>query len=404
MKLNILFVDDDTNLLAGVRTMMHSMRKEWKCRYASSTADALELVGKYPFDVVVSDMRMPGMDGSDFLKEVEKIQQGAVRIILSGYSEMQAQLKSTGSAHQFLSKPCSTDTIVNTIRRVAELKDILTDDKIRKIVSELDSLPVIPELITKIREELERPDPDIAKVGRLVEQDAGTSATLLKVVNSTFFGFYEKITSPSRAVVMLGTEVLKGLVLGVNLLRELDVDSLNGYSVYKLWDHSLQTGYFARAIAKCESTDRSFIDCCFVSGLLHDVGKLVLITKMDSFYQLVLDAVAEQGGPVVKQEMRVLGATHAGVGAYLLGLWGFNEDVVKSVYSHHSFKDCGDKLTAPLIVHVADCLQHEIGLMDSDYVFYPLEIECLEKLNLQDRLEVWKEECAKAMEDKYERC
>ncbi|WP_432738345.1 HDOD domain-containing protein [Maridesulfovibrio sp. FT414] len=403
MKLNILFVDDDKNILAGFRTMMHAMRKEWKCHYSLSTTEALQLVDEVSFDVVVTDMRMPGMDGSDFLKEVEKKQSGAVRIILSGYSDMQAQLKSTRSAHQFLSKPCSSETVINTIRRVTALREILTSSNLRRVVSGLDSLPSIPELILQIRTELEKPDPDIIKVGRLVEQDAGTSATILKVVNSTFFGFYKKITSPSRAVVYLGTQVLKGLVFGVRLLKEIDVGNLKGYSVDKLWDHCLQVGYFARTIAVCESNDREFIDCCFVSGLLHDIGKLVFLTNVDSMYRGVLDAVNEFGGPVVDQEERLLGATHAEVGAYLLGLWGFSEEVVRSVYSHHSFNNCSESLTPSLVVHVADCLQHELGVVESNYTFSEMEHGCLEKLGLLDRLEVWKEECIRCMEEGNER-
>lgn len=399
MQLKILFVDDDENILASFRTMLHSMRREWKCYFVSSTKEALDMVAKDTFDVVIADMRMPSMDGADFLREVEKIQGGTVRIILSGYSEMQAQLKSTKSAHQFLTKPCNSETVIETIQRVAELRYILTDDSIRAVVSRLGALPSMPELIVQIRGELESPDPDLNRVAKLVEQDAGTSATILKVVNSTFFGFFEEITSPSRAVILLGVEILKGLVLGVNLLKELNVESLKGYSVEKLWDHSLQTGYLAKTIASFESDDEKFIDCCFVGGLLHDIGKLVLITKMDTLYAPIMEATHEEGGPIVDIEARVLGATHADIGAYLLGLWGFNGEVVKSVHCHHSLNTCSEELSPALVVHVADYLQHELAPQNSEYIFFPLSVCCLEGAGVCDRLEKWRAECSRYMEE-----
>ena len=295
MKRNILFVDDEQSVLDGFRTIVHSMRKEWKCWFALSGAEGLELIKREPFAVVIADMRMPGMDGADFLKEVENIQPGTIRMILSGYSEMQALLKSVKHAHQFLSKPCSSDKIIETIRRVTELAHILNDESVRTIVARLDALPAIPDLYVKISHELESSEPDLKRIGGLVERDVGMSATLMKVVNSSFFGFYENISSPTRAVTLLGTEAVKGLILGVHLLEKIDLSILAGYSVEKLWKHTLQAGYFAKAIAKLETSDESFIESCFIAGMLHDVGKLVFVTQMDPLYRPVLELARQIG-------------------------------------------------------------------------------------------------------------
>jgi len=393
MKRNILFVDDEQSILDGIRTSMHSMRKEWKCHFAISGADGLALLEKIEFDVVISDMRMPGMDGSDFLGEVAQRQPGAIRIVLSGYSDMTALLKSTKAAHQFMSKPCHSRNIQETIQRSIDLGSILKDEAVREVVSRLETLPVIPDLFVKISKELEAGDPNLNVIGKMIEKDVGITTTLMKVVNSSFFGFYDKVTSPTRAVTLLGIETVKGLLLGVHLLNEIDVSALDGYSVKKLWEHSLQTGYFAKTIAMMESDDQEFIETCFLAGILHDVGKLVLVTSMDDVYPPVLTCVKRWGGPVHLCESKELKVCHAKVGAYLLGLWGFDKQVVEAVSSHHLPELGGLGITPALVVHVANTIQHELGNASNDYTYSSVNTDFLEKLGLTERLEEWIEAC-----------
>lgn len=393
MKRNILFVDDEQAILDGIRTMMHAKRKEWKCHYANSGAEGLQMLGKKKFDVVVADMRMPGMDGADFLTEVAEREPGAIRIILSGYSDPVALQKVTRVAHQFLSKPCSSDVIIKTIQRVTDLSEILSNDEVRTVVARVNSLPVMPDLYIQLKKELEAPEPDIKLIGSLVEKDVGVTATLLKVVNSSFFGFYGKVTSPARAVALLGTEIVKGLVLGALFLSKIDMAAFTDYSVSKLWDHSMQTGYFAKTIAAMESEDKDFIDECFLSGILHDVGKLIFVTKMNEIYDPVLSCVRSKGGPVGLCELEMLGVGHAEVGAYLLGLWGFNSSVVTGVNWHHSPEKAEKGVTHSLVCHVANTLQHEIMNYSKEYSFSTINVDYLSEIGLEDRLDVWRDAC-----------
>lgn len=397
MRRRILFVDDDQDILDSFRTMLHFKRKKWKCYFATNATEGLKILDDSRIDVVITDMRMPGMDGAEFLREVEKRQPGTARMILSGYSDMQLLLRSVKHAHQFLSKPCSSETVVDAIRRVTELRYILEDGAVRSMVTGLDSLPVIPDLYLQLTKELQVPEPDISRIGSLVEKDVGMSATLMRVVNSSFFGFYETVSSPTRAVTLLGLEPLKGLVLGEHLLKKINLDDFPGYSVSKLWKHSLQTGYFAKAIAAMESEDKELMEDCFISGVLHDVGKLVLATKFTEDYTRVLKLTREVGGPVGRHEQEVFGVTHAKVGAYLLGLWGFRPSVVEAVFGHHEPKSCIKAGLATLIVHAANVLQHELK-GSSGYLISTLDMECLEEAGLSGRLDAWREACKQHLE------
>jgi HD-like signal output (HDOD) protein/CheY-like chemotaxis protein len=397
VKRKILFVDDDKSILDSFRSMLHFKRKEWKCFFARDGAEGLAVLDDQEIDVVIADMRMPGMDGADFLKEVEVRQPGAVRMILSGYSDMHLLLKSVKHAHQFMSKPCSSEKVVETIRRVTELGYILKDEGVRKVVAGVDSLPAIPELYVRISEELGCSKPDIRRIATLVEQDVGISATLMRVVNSSFFGFYQKISSPARAVTLLGLEPLKGLILGVHLLKEIDTERLPGYSVDKLWEHCLQTGGFAKIIAGMETKDDALVEDCFISGMLHDAGKLVMVTELSDRYARVLEATKKAGGPVGPFENEEFGVSHAKVGAYLLGLWGFQPRVVEAVHGHHVPERCLEDCLPTLAVHVANVLQHELS-SPSGYAHSVLDEEWLEASGRADRLDAWREACLESME------
>ena len=143
-KPHIIFVDDDENILRGLRRMLKSMSAEWGMAYASSGQEALALMSRQPFDVIVSDMRMPQMDGVELLLKVKTLFPETVRIILSGYSEKESILRTVGPAHQYLAKPCSSDELIQTINRTINLRRFIELRKVRAIVAGLSSLPTPP--------------------------------------------------------------------------------------------------------------------------------------------------------------------------------------------------------------------------------------------------------------------
>lgn len=128
MGLNIVFVDDDPGVLKGLQRMLRSMRREWRMHFFLSAAEALAFLESQPVDVVVSDMRMPGLDGAEFLAHVKRHYPGAIRIALSGYADQELVLRAVRSAHQYLAKPCSPETLKGAIERVKALRTLLEDE------------------------------------------------------------------------------------------------------------------------------------------------------------------------------------------------------------------------------------------------------------------------------------
>ncbi|MBC8317540.1 MAG: response regulator [Desulfobulbaceae bacterium] len=120
-KKRILFVDDEPNILVGLRRMLRSLRKEIDMEFAESGKEALQVMSKASFDVVVSDMRMPGMDGAELLTEVRRLYPDTIRIILSGYAAAEAIMRTETIVHQFLHKPCEPQNIKDTLLRSCQL-------------------------------------------------------------------------------------------------------------------------------------------------------------------------------------------------------------------------------------------------------------------------------------------
>ena len=213
----ILFVDDEPMVLDGLRRMLRGMRNEWEMEFATSGHDALKILDGKRFNVIVTDMRMPGMDGCQLLNHVKELHPQVVRIVLSGHSDKDMVLKSIGPVHQFLSKPCDAETIKTTVARVCSMRDIMEDEALIKVVSGVESLPSLPELYSEVVDEVNSAEGSLNRVGEIISRDSGMSAKILQLVNSAFFGLPRHITSPVRAVQLLGLETVKALVLTVKI-------------------------------------------------------------------------------------------------------------------------------------------------------------------------------------------
>jgi putative nucleotidyltransferase with HDIG domain len=391
MSRRILFVDDESNVLQGLRRMLRPKRQEWDMAFAASGEEALCLLDEKHFDVVVTDMRMPMMDGAALLHEVMERHPGVARIVLSGHSDLDLVVRSVLPAHQYVSKPCSPEKLQDVISKALEVQDIVSVDTLREMVSRIESLPSLSEAYHQLTEEMNKPEPSIAKVGEIISHDISMSAKILKLVNSSFFGFARHISSPEQAVALLGLKVIKALVLSVNIFSEFHSEELRQYSLSGLWDHSMRVSTLCRDIAAMEKMDAKMQDECFIAGLLHDVGKLILASTFTDRYNTMLTQVREQNRVVRWMEFETFGTTHAEVGAYLMGLWGLPDAVVESIAFHHAPMYPERGLSTVGVVHAANWLDHAYYVLHSNYAIPDLAEEYLHVAGVGDRIEAWKE-------------
>ena len=215
----ILFVDDEVSILDGLKRMLRPMRREWGMAFAAGGEPALTLLEGSPFDVIVTDMRMPGMDGATLLEIVREKQPSTLRIILSGHTELQASLRAVPVAHQFLLKPCDPEMLRAGIARATSFGEALGSKMLSSLVGPLRELPSLPRVFSELKLALAQPNEPVDRVSQIVEQDIALSAKLLQVVNSSFFGLARDVTNVRTAVSCLGITVLHELVLTLEVFR-----------------------------------------------------------------------------------------------------------------------------------------------------------------------------------------
>jgi putative nucleotidyltransferase with HDIG domain len=308
-------------------------------------------------DVIVSDMRMPLMNGAELLAKVAKDYPKTVRLILSGQSENEKILRSIGPAHQFLSKPCDPEVLIGTIQRACGLQTQLQHPTLRQVVAQISFLPSLPTLYRSLVHELESDSSSMDQIGDMISSDIAMSAKVLQLVNSSFFGLAQHISCPKYAVALLGLNVIRPLVLLAGAYSQCDNPDLDGYSLEKSIQHSLSVATLARKIAASQSTNSQLIDDSFIAGMMHDIGKLILAVNMRERYQEILFSARDTKTSVWKMEMETLGTSHAEIGAYLLTLWGFPNSIVEAVAWHHQPSLMPLPIFSPLsAVHFANAL------------------------------------------------
>ena len=396
----LLFVDDEPRVLQGLQRQLRPMRAEWDMNFVESGNQALEFMAAHPVDIIVSDMMMPGMDGSQLLTEVAKRHPQSVRIVLSGHAEREAVLQLVGPAHQYLSKPCDADELRQAIARAFALRDLLGNDRLKRLTTRIKNLPTLPSLQNRVTEELRKESPSLESIGEMISRDIGMTAKILQLVNSAFFGLAQPVNSPTDAVVYLGLNTIRSLVISLGIFSQYDGQACRCLSLDALAQHSWTTGTLARKVAQCERQEFKVLDQCFLAGLMHDVGQMVLAFGLPDEYAQVIPRAKNENPPLWQAELECFGATHADVGAYLLALWGLPNPVVEAVALHHQpARSTSAEFSPAIAVHIGDAFAHHLTSAPTEWPEPHLDTAHLTRLGLGGRIEAWQAACNDLMEN-----
>jgi HD-like signal output (HDOD) protein len=391
----VMFVDDEPLVLQGLQRMLRPERERWDMRFVRSGAEALGLLEREPFDAVVSDLRMPEMDGAALLAAVMDRHPHMARIVLSGEMDRELTFRTVHCAHQFLSKPCDPDTLKRTLARASSLRRLLNDRKLKSLLPRLETLPSLPALYTEILSEIQAPNSSFRKVGDLIARDLGMTAKILQLVNSAFFGLARRVASPQDAVSLLGYDTVRALVLSAKIFSQVDLSRIPGLWLDALWQHSFGTSLFARAIGVGEKLPRKAQDEAFTAGILHDLGQLILAQNFPDAYAEAIAHADRNDRPLWEVETERFGASHAELGAYLLGLWGIGEDVVGAVAQHHQPPPAGSAARVTAVVYAANLIEHRLAAEPAPAEIPAGDADALRQLQVYERIPAWEEACRK---------
>ena len=390
MKKRILFVDDEPMILQGLQRMLRPLRDEWDMVFVDGGEKALAAMAESTFDVVVTDMRMPVMNGAQLLTEIRKRHPSTVRLILSGHADKDLVSQCLGVAHQYISKPSDPEQLKTMIHNACLIGGDRVTDPIKDALGSIDRLPTMPAVFRNLEAALAEPNVSANRLGGIIEQDMGMTAKILKIVNSAFFGLRRSISSPSEAVTYLGIDTIKGLVLVNSIFERAEPLGTRHLAMEDLWRHSLDTATAAKAIALAQGLSRAQAEEVFVAGVLEDLGILVLASNFPQAYDRAIESLLAEKALLTTVEQQEFAVTHAEVGAYLLGLWGIPAPVLDIVSMHHTphlITDPG--ISQVLAVYAADILVGELG---GNPIFRTggFDLTTLDRLGLADRVEPWR--------------
>ncbi|GAA0717160.1 HDOD domain-containing protein [Dactylosporangium roseum] len=313
----VLFVDDEPRILDGLRRSLRGKRNEWDMAFATSGAEALDLLAESRCDVVVSDMRMPGMDGAELLTHVSERHPEVARVVLSGHTEQEAAIRVAVAGHRFLTKPSDAGSVVATVEQLTHRTSAAHGATVRRLAGAVRSLPTLPAHVGRLTAVLGAADVEIAEAALAASHDIGFTAKLLQLSNSVFFGARARVTSAESAINALGLPTVQALVKSGQLLwsserwepaveRELDV----------VWRHAVATARLVGLMAS--PANRPYAQA---AALLQDIGWLAGLAHTRT-------------GPDPRVDLAVVsgqGPAHREVGVELLHLWGLPYPIVAAV-------------------------------------------------------------------------
>jgi HD-like signal output (HDOD) protein len=378
----VVIVDDERQVLAALRLTLRRERERYELRFCERGEEALLIVRQEPVDVLIADLRMPGMSGLQLLQHVQREHPGVARVVFSGETRDEA-LRVVPFAHQFLAKPCAPELFRAVLQRASALRDALGNPEMLSALGGVDRLPSPPSTYLELSRLLALPEIDVGRVAALVGRDPAMAARVLQLGNSAFFASPRPLRSIREAIQRLGLTTIQTLVAAVDVTTSVGASRVPGFSTARLQAHAVATSLLCRQIAPFQLRDEAA-----VAGVLHDVGVLALAVTRPNELAAVLELQGRERMRPCNAERAVLGFTHAALGGYLLGLWGLPIKLVEAVLGHDEpsrFDACG--IDTATVVHVADGLATAAA-----YDLDPLDlidVAHLRRLNMDQCLPDW---------------
>ncbi len=342
MKPKILFVDDDKNILQGLRRSLFSVRKKWDIHFSEGGEKGLEELKKATYDVVISDMRMPDMDGAAFLEIVSREYPGIVRLVLSGQADKLSTYRSIGPSHQFLSKPFDADQLIKKLSRILLLRSKLTEEA-SKAITGLRCFPSPIGTREKLRKIMEEQKDEIEPIAKAIADDVGLSIKTLQLTNSSYFGIGAEVYCPIHAARMLDVDILSDLIeekrFSVPLAKNINEGNFRDIS---------EVGFVIAKNSRQEAENRGFSHS--LQALSGAVGLFSVLAD--------LLPMTEQGS--------LMGQIDDTAVAYMLTLWGmpntlidmFDEEATKSADVEEVLKIVAHVREASIAMHIANSDNH----------------------------------------------
>ncbi|MCA9192243.1 MAG: HDOD domain-containing protein [Planctomycetales bacterium] len=335
MSITALFVDDEPALLASIRRQLFSLKTGWKAKFTNSPREAANIIRAEKFDVVVSDMRMPEMDGAQLLKHVQECSPDTLRIILSGQSETEQLERVFGLAHLLLKKPCETKTIVNICNRCGLIRQRLVTSTTCSLITGRNQWVGASDSIAELLQILRDDDLSVTRVAQILKKDLVVTARVLGLVNSAFFGLTSPVADVERAIVLLGLKAIRAIYASIVASNFVSQSPLACRLATEGMEYGMRLAQTACESLKLRGANPDWLADCFLAGMLFRVGCPILASVAPDEYERALEESVGDEAHQIELERKIFGCSYAEAGAYQLAIWGFDPRIIEAILSQH---------------------------------------------------------------------
>lgn len=373
-KRTVLFVDDEQKVLKGIRRMLYPLASDWNMLYVESSAEALQVMAQTRINVLITDMRIPDINGFELMDIVRNRFPEVVRVMLTGQPDKDMYYEVMSICHYFLWKPASFEVLEVLLGRIKNLESSLLDDKLVQLVGRITSLPSLPTLFSRLTELLSQSNTDSSQIAAVIRHDMSMSSQVLKLVNSAFFSLSKPITSLEDAITYLGLDTIRNLALMQHLFSQFTPAEYQEYGLNQLWQNSFYVASLTEKIVSTQSKTRTPCNASpYIAGLLVNIGKLIFVRHFPEVYRKIIAEAALGVRSEFEIEREHLGVSHADIGGYLTSLWGLPREIVEAITLHHQLPVfSGDSPILEAVWHANRICHGDFSLSDHNYAAYAL--------------------------------
>ncbi|MBI1332132.1 MAG: HDOD domain-containing protein [Armatimonadetes bacterium] len=387
--ISILFVDDELDILEGLRDALHRRASDWNMAFAQTGEGALEILSRGKFDIVVSDMQMPQMDGVTLLGYIQERYPHIIRFLLTGQADRESIVRMAPVTHQFLYKPFNPSDLIALLDRTVDLHDRIENEIVRRLIGSARCVPSAPKTALKLRQLAASQEVDMREVGLLIEHDPGLGARVLQIANSAVMGRSKHVDSIAEAVMFIGFECAQALAVANEVFRV----TLESQPFARLIDATCDKAFKGAAMVSQFLVGHPLRAMGMTAALLRDCGMLAAASSNGQIYRVALDRTGK-AETLCEVERTCFGVTHAELGGHLLATWGIPMPIVEAVTCHHNIEESTLDPVVMAAVHVADVVCDHPSL-DRTGIIEKLNWLFIEQHFLEPEVAGWLDFCVK---------
>ncbi len=355
----VLFVTADLETINGLQKLQLDCDESLEFFFTKSKDEVIKIISEKNIAIIVTDSRISKINKSELLNIIKENFPKTFRICLLSDTQKIKEIHLLKNVHRTVKLPLDYSSLLKTLNELNKLIKHNIDALLIEKINGLGTIPILPDIYLRLEKEICMSTFSMYRLAEIIQADPLMVARILHIAHSSFFNIPTGVTNLLQALNFLGVNIVKTLVLYVKIFALKNVCPETQSVLRNIRTHSINVAKLSRTMMEKETSDKNMIELAYISGLLHDVGKIALLQLNDKNKQLAYSQNIKTTNSVETEE-KLFDVTHITVGTYILRLWNFQEEIVDAVASHHDSGVLENRvLTSKEIVFIANAFSHK---------------------------------------------